>query len=221
VTSWSLTFAHCCARCRATALCLYTHTHAGKTYITESTTAAIGRGYSAVYYYNKNATLAAAHPADRYRLATSVLRQSNGSLTVDVPLSSVQWLEQLRTDGQWLQNSHYAVTSEQHIAGKRFIVSAQCQTKNTIINSDGSNDQLVEFDGTPTSDCWAYLVTVSASASAVRVHCWQRCGLLAVRGASLSAAAQHAVAVVTRNVASGMKHCVQCHACIVQLLSLL
>jgi hypothetical protein len=182
VTSWSLTFAHNCSHCCATALYLYTRT--GKTYITESTTAAIGRGYSAVYYYNKNATLPAARPADRYRLATSVLRQSNGSLTVDVPLSSVQWLEQLRTDGQWLQNSHYAVTSEQHIAGKRFIVSAQCQTKNTIINSDGSNDQLVEFDGTPTSDCWAYLVTVSMLVlrclllASLRIACTAWCQLV-------------------------------------------
>jgi hypothetical protein len=159
---------------------LYTHT--GKTYITESTTAAIGRGYSAVYYYNKNATLAAARPTDRYRLATSVLRQSNGSLTVDVPLSSVQWLEQLRTNKQWLQNSHYAVTSEQHIAGKRYIVSAQCQTKNTIIDGDGSNDQMVEFDGTPTSDCWAYLVTVSATAALFNVCLLASLQMRAVRG---------------------------------------
>jgi hypothetical protein len=143
----------------------YAHTRAGKTFIPESTTHAIGRGYSAVYYYNKNASLAAARPEDRYTLASSVMRLHNGSLAVDVPLSSVQWLEQLRTNGQWLQNAHYAVTSEQHIAGRRYIVSAQCQTKNTVVNSDGSNERLIEFDGTPTGDCWGFLVTVSSAAA--------------------------------------------------------
>ncbi|KAG5186007.1 hypothetical protein JKP88DRAFT_288787 [Tribonema minus] len=121
----------------------------GKTRIPEMANRVARQGYSAVYYYDSNG---------QYQLASSVLLQPDGTLAVDIPLASTDWLDALRTDADWLTNGLAAVTAEQDVGGRRHVVSAHCQTKNTQINAEGGWDVLTEWDGAPTRDCWVFLV---------------------------------------------------------------
>ena len=110
----------------------------GKTKITDTANVATGQGYSAIYYRNSSA---------QYVLASSVLRTKTSAFDVDVPLSDTQWLDELRTNGQWLTDSSYTVQTSAQITGRRHILSARCHTKNTKIGPDNALEQLIEWTG--------------------------------------------------------------------------
>eukprot|EP00953_Heterococcus_sp_UTEX-ZZ885_P020312 11370-Heterococcus_DN1.PRE.8 len=111
--------------------------------------------YSAVYYLNST---------NAYVLAASVLRSR--SLVVDVELPETQWLEELRFKKNWLIDGSTAVTQHMYLKGERYIMSARCHPKNSLINGDGFNEDkrtfmkhdTVTFEGHLSDECSVYMV---------------------------------------------------------------
>jgi hypothetical protein len=102
-----------------------------------------------VYYLNSTGA---------YVLASSVLKLQNGSLEVDVPLPSTNWLETLRNNQEWLIDVSASATHTMGLRHVRYVMSARCMSVNEFVNSDGFNPSAQSYNGTELTQCPVFLV---------------------------------------------------------------
>ena len=89
---------------------------AGKARIPEVALEVIGDGYTAIYYLNSTG---------QYTMATSLLRQSDGSISADVYMPSTTWLESLRHSKLWTVKPETAAFTKSQIGSRKMYLSAQ------------------------------------------------------------------------------------------------
>jgi hypothetical protein len=63
-----------------------------------------------------------------------------------------------RYNKDWLVDTQTHTTTELQLRGSRYLMSAQCSTKNMYVNSDGFNEQLVTYNGTAADQCTVFLI---------------------------------------------------------------
>jgi hypothetical protein len=102
-----------------------------------------------VYYLNSTGA---------YVLASSVLKLHNGTLEVDVPLPSTDWLEVLRNNQEWLIDVSTSATRAMQLRHHRYVMSARCMTPPEFVNSDGFNPSAQSYNGTQLTQCPVFLV---------------------------------------------------------------
>jgi hypothetical protein len=102
-----------------------------------------------VYYLNSTGA---------YVLASSVLKLHNGTLEVDVPLPSTDWLEVLRNNQEWLIDVSTSATRAMKLRHQRYVMSARCMTPPEFVNSDGFNPSAQSYNGTELTQCPVFLV---------------------------------------------------------------
>ncbi|KAG5185224.1 hypothetical protein JKP88DRAFT_255042 [Tribonema minus] len=124
----------------------------GKTRAVELGNSMSAHGYTAIYYFSEDRT---------YQMATGIIRSADGTFEVDVPMPATEWLDKLRQTKEWLNDNHYAVTTHANFrqyGNARFVLSARCLNKDTVIRADGAETQLSSWHGDDPQSCEAYLV---------------------------------------------------------------
>ena len=74
------------------------------------------QGYTAIYYLDS---------AGHYQIAVSLLQHANGTQVADTRMPSTDWLEDLRYNSLWYQQSPVAATTRGNIGGQHLFLAAQ------------------------------------------------------------------------------------------------
>jgi hypothetical protein len=78
--------------------------------------------------------------------------------TDDVLLCHCAVVLPCRYNKDWLVDTQTHTTTELQLRNARYLMSAQCSTKNMYVNSDGFNEQLVTYNGTAAEQCTVFLI---------------------------------------------------------------
>ncbi|KAG5190184.1 hypothetical protein JKP88DRAFT_299437, partial [Tribonema minus] len=123
----------------------------GKTRILERANKMVAHGYSAVYFYNSTS---------QYQMAAGIMRTHGTLFDIDVPLPHTDWLDELRLSTDWHTDDHFTASKTLYFPkyGGKYVVSARCVNKNTVINADGSEVDPYDWRRRPICDCTGYLI---------------------------------------------------------------
>ncbi|KAG5177004.1 hypothetical protein JKP88DRAFT_282247 [Tribonema minus] len=123
----------------------------GKTRIVERANKMVNHGYSAVYVYNSTA---------QYQLVAGIMRTAGTLFDVDVPLPETGWLDAIRKSTAWHSDDHFTVTKTLYFDdyGGKFVVSARCVNKNTVVGAYGADVDPTDWSGGPLGDCQGFLI---------------------------------------------------------------
>eukprot|EP00611_Tribonema_gayanum_P001074 TRINITY_DN10812_c0_g1_i1.p1 TRINITY_DN10812_c0_g1~~TRINITY_DN10812_c0_g1_i1.p1 ORF type:complete len:802 (-),score=274.89 TRINITY_DN10812_c0_g1_i1:504-2909(-) len=123
----------------------------GKTRILERANKMVSHGYSAVYLYNSTG---------QYQMAAGIMRTRGTLFDVDVPLPDTEWLDALRLSTEWHADDRFTISKTLYFPkyGGKYVVSARCVNKNTVIDDDGSEVDPYDWRRQPIGDCTGYLV---------------------------------------------------------------